>query len=435
MAEASSISREYKALKKYFERLNDAIGDTGISIAGACLSADLISKETLDLATLNTATPTMRNGDLLKRILSAVVVDPESLMKFILILEKFPPLDIIAKEMKQDLESPQVNEVPSVPQHPQPQPQITIGGGIAFDEELYKEYYKVRSELGKLVYEIKSAAESAKIETNDLRYFLIYTNVVHDGVASKLERANSLSEIFKVVCIDLCSPTNLTVLYDIANRYKLPDTLIKALNMYEINLGYFYLKLSGAKFAEILKKEIEVTGRDPEATKATITVKLRQKESRLTVLEFEKILKKVFREFARYIHILKVEEGCVCVTLYAPKAVMEALVVMGKRNISYLIDVGVISLIIGGKTIIKNMDEEEAETEEKTPSLLAGIDPQVLLQQVINKEKEIDNLRHELHQKDRHLAKLKKMSSFEEVKKHENNEFYSKAQQTEGQSI
>jgi hypothetical protein len=103
MAEASSISREYKALKKYFERLNDAIGDTGISIAGACLSADLISKETLDLATLNTATPTMRNGDLLKRILSAVVVDPESLMKFILILEKFPPLDIIAKEMKQDL--------------------------------------------------------------------------------------------------------------------------------------------------------------------------------------------------------------------------------------------------------------------------------------------------------------------------------------------
>jgi hypothetical protein len=167
-------------------------------------------------------------------------------------------------------------------------------------------------------------------------------------------------------------------------------------------------------------------------------VKLRQEESSLTVSEFEKILKKVFCEFARYIHVLKVEEGCVCVTLYAPKAVMEALVVMGKRNISYLLEVGVISLIIGGKRIIKNMDEEEAE-KEKTPSLLAGIDRQVLLQQVIDKDREIDNLRqsyedlrHELHEKDLRLAEFhKKMNSSEEVKKHENREFHSKAQQTE----
>jgi hypothetical protein len=106
MAESSSYipaTREYKVLKKHFERLNHAIGDTGTLIAGGCFSHDLISRETLELATLNTATLSMRNGNLLKGILSAVVTSPDNLMKFIWILEKFPPLDIIAMEMKRDL--------------------------------------------------------------------------------------------------------------------------------------------------------------------------------------------------------------------------------------------------------------------------------------------------------------------------------------------
>jgi hypothetical protein len=57
----------------------------------------------LDLATLRGTTAYEKNGHLLNGILIAVQLDPKNLMKFFRILEDHPPLDTIAKEMKQYL--------------------------------------------------------------------------------------------------------------------------------------------------------------------------------------------------------------------------------------------------------------------------------------------------------------------------------------------
>jgi hypothetical protein len=58
----------------------------------------------LDLATLRGTTAYEKNGHLLNGILIAVQLDPKNLMKFFRILEDHPPLDTIAKEMKQYLD-------------------------------------------------------------------------------------------------------------------------------------------------------------------------------------------------------------------------------------------------------------------------------------------------------------------------------------------
>jgi hypothetical protein len=362
MAEASPfipVSIEYEVLQEYFDKLTQAIGDTGISIAISCFSSKIISEHSMDQATLGGTATLIKNYHLLKAILSAVVSSPENLIKFLSILEMFPPLDSNAKEIKAKFDSLKANEVASMLHE---QPQIKSEPIKIVDQDVFEKYYEMRDKLGELVYEVQKAVQSANVDIDDLRGFLILKNILNDAVVSKLEEAKSLLAIFQVVCRDLCSPINLTVLRDIANNYKLHDHLIIAIiNIYEIDQELFHLKLSSAKFAEMLVKEVELTGRDPKATETTIEVKLSQAYKPLTVSEFKEILDEVFQEFARYIHVLGAKDGCVCVTLYAPKAVMGALVAMGKRHIPYLIDAGVISLIIGGKTIINNITDKEEE--------------------------------------------------------------------------
>jgi hypothetical protein len=100
---AASVSREFEVLQTYFHRLNNAIGETGPSIAIVCFGSKLISRQTMEKGTKNSSTVNTRNYHLLKDILIAVAGHQENFMKFLSVLESFPPLDNIAREMKQDL--------------------------------------------------------------------------------------------------------------------------------------------------------------------------------------------------------------------------------------------------------------------------------------------------------------------------------------------
>ena len=59
----------------------------------------------------------------------------------------------------------------------------------------------------------------------------------------------------------------------------------------------------------------------------------------------------MFFDLSQYIYIIKVESGSIIVTIFAPESVIDALSVMSKTRLPYLLDIRVILLLIGDEII------------------------------------------------------------------------------------
>ena len=70
------------------------------------------------------------------------------------------------------------------------------------------------------------------------------------------------------------------------------------------------------------------------------------------VKEFEMVINNVFLDYYQHIHIYEVREGCISVTMCAPKPLMGALVEIAKTRLSYLLDIRVNLLQIRDKVIL-----------------------------------------------------------------------------------
>ena len=173
---------------------------------------------------------------------------------------------------------------------------------------------------------------------------------------TRIQRARNFKSVFRIVR-ELCSPVNIDVLDLIANHFKLPDAL-RVIQEYNIDEQNYRKKLMSSTFAQELQKEAELLGRNP-TPECTITLKLNwSSNDTLTVKEFEKIVRTLFSDYFLYIHICKVDKGCIFVTMCAPKPLMGALVKMAKTRLSYLLDIGVILLQIGDEIILDRREKK-----------------------------------------------------------------------------
>ena len=77
-----------------------------------------------------------------------------------------------------------------------------------------------------------------------------------------------------------------------------------------------------------------------------------------TVKEFKIVINNVFLDYFQYIYLYEVVEGCIFVTMCAPKQLMGAIVEMTKTRLPYLLDIGVILLQIGDEIIIDKREKE-----------------------------------------------------------------------------
>ena len=214
----------------------------------------------------------------------------------------------------------------------------------------------MQGKLSSLVEKIQQRVESADIEFDDLKNLLM--QFYH--YKTRIQRASSFKSVFNIVR-KLCSPVNIEVLFLIADHFKQFD-ILKAIQEYENDEQNYCKKLLSSTFAQELKKETELLDRNP-TPECTITLKLNWPSSDiLTVKEFEKVIKNLFSDYSRYIHICEVGEGCI-VIMCAPKPLMGALVKMAKTRLPYLLDIGVIFLQIGDE-IILNKREKEVKTSK-----------------------------------------------------------------------
>ena len=217
----------------------------------------------------------------------------------------------------------------------------------------------MQGKLASLVLTIQKKVETAHINIDDLKQLLILSNPFE---SEEIQRAENFANVF-VIVRKLCSPVNIEVLTVISNHFKLSGT-IEAIRAYELEEQSYRKKLLSSAFAQDLMREAELMDRYPTPD-CTISLKLKSSRANyLTVKEFEIVINNVFLDCSPHIHVCKVGEGCIFVTMCAPKPLMGVLVKMAKTRMSYLLNIGVILLKIGDEVIL---DKREKEVSNKLP--------------------------------------------------------------------
>ena len=215
----------------------------------------------------------------------------------------------------------------------------------------------MQRKLGALVLEIQKSIVSAGVDVDELKQLLILSYPFEE-FKQEIRRAQDVTDVF-VAVRKLCSPVNLSVLIAIVDHFKLSDALT-AIKAYETEEQLYRKKLLSSTFAQDLRKEAELSGRN-FTVKNTIILHLNWSSPQsFTIKEFENIVKDVFSDLFQYIHIIKVEAGSIIVTMYAPELVMRALIVMAKTKLQYLFDIGITLLQIGDEIILELRENEVA---------------------------------------------------------------------------
>ena len=99
----------------------------------------------------------------------------------------------------------------------------------------------------------------------------------------------------------------------------------------------------------------------PHSGKQSVVLKLPEFWSSLILRKFESILQDLFRRSYEHLHLLRVTDGCICLSWITTDT---ELVKQDAREFSdLLISIGVIRLKVGGRTIVKKKDNEMVTLE------------------------------------------------------------------------
>ena len=227
----------------------------------------------------------------------------------------------------------------------------------ALGESEYNDLLTMQGKLGSLILKVQKIVESAHVDIDDLKQLLILS---YQQFESMIQEAKTIARVF-VIVRKLCSPVNIEVIILIGTHFELSGT-IEAIQAYELEEQSYRKKLLSTAFAQDLKREAELMDRYPTPD-CTISLKLKSSRANyLTVKEFEIVINNVFLDCSPHIHVCKVGEGCIFVTMCAPKPLMGVLVKVATTRLSYLHDIGVILLQIGDEIIL---DKREKEVYDK----------------------------------------------------------------------
>ena len=227
---------------------------------------------------------------------------------------------------------------------------------MTVDESEHINLFEIQGKLGSLVLSIQKVVQSANVNIDDLKQLLILSYPFEE-LEKEVKSLESFSDVF-VVIRKLCSPVNIGIIHLIVDHFKLSDAALTAIEAYEIEEQNYRKKLLSAKFAEELNSKAKLLGCD-SIPECTIALKLKWSSTNcFTVKEFDKIIKNLFSHFSKYICICTVDEGCILVTMCAPKPLMGALVKMGKTRLPYLLGIGAILLQIGDEIILDKREKK-----------------------------------------------------------------------------
>ena len=211
----------------------------------------------------------------------------------------------------------------------------------------------MRGKLGSLVLKIQKIVKRANIDIDELKQLLILS---YEQFETTIQEATTFSRVF-IIVRKFCSPVTIEVLILIGDHFDLSD-VIDVIQQYEVEEQNYRKKLLSTAFAKDLMIEAALIDRHliPDSM---ISLKLKSpRAEHSTVKEFEIVINNVFSDCSQYIHVCKVGEGCIFVTMCGPKPLIDTLVKLAKTRLHYLNGIGVIMLKIGHEIILDNSDNE-----------------------------------------------------------------------------
>ena len=106
-----------------------------------------------------------------------------------------------------------------------------LSKNVSIDKSVYSD--KVEGQLGSLVCKIEEAAESAGIDVNKLKKFVIAS---YPSEEKEIQEADSLFKVLLKIRIKRCSHDNIEALKSIIRHFNLSDTLTDIPEYEEVNI-------------------------------------------------------------------------------------------------------------------------------------------------------------------------------------------------------
>lgn len=215
----------------------------------------------------------------------------------------------------------------------------------------------MQGKLGGLVRRVKKIVEKA-VPLEELQEFLTYS---YTYMKDEIAKTTTFIEVFLVVrCY--CSLTNYTLLCAIAYEFEL-DQAHDLIAKYKEEEDFYKRKILDERFALELQEEAKLLEHVPQISE-TIQIKLDWANvDDTTVKEFCSLLRDIFTNMARYIHLHDVRPGCIHCTCFAPAILMKALRKLAREKVTSLREMGVVLLTIGGVVILDETKKNNAEEE------------------------------------------------------------------------
>ena len=106
---------------------------------------------------------------------------------------------------------------------------------VPIDKSAYS--IKIELQFKPLVFKVKRAAESAGVDVDELKEFLIFCSTSEEKeIEKEIQEAENLLKVFLIVRDELCSPDNIEILKVIVDHFKLSDVLTTIHKYEEVNI-------------------------------------------------------------------------------------------------------------------------------------------------------------------------------------------------------
>ena len=198
---------------------------------------------------------------------------------------------------------------------------------------------------------MKQIIEDNKICLEKIKYFLS----LHPQLERAVTAAQSLEEAIMIVR-DYTSLTNTSKLQALAKHLKLQKA-IDLIKEFDESIDTFCKSIPtehsyGQDFMEHSRKNL--------AKSEEVKFVLEWEGDKTTLGDIQSLLRKAFHDMARHVKVKVVNEGnSIIIICYAPLHLHEELVILVKHNEVYLKKQKVLSVTIGGETLLKREMKDE----------------------------------------------------------------------------
>ena len=229
-----------------------------------------------------------------------------------------------------------------------PTSQATPDVKVRLGKDKVAKFRKLEKSYAKLTLDLKISLDEKPVPLLNLGRFLIDL-LDEDEV---LLQATTVDQLFQLIKPHYCF-LNTAILGDIIERF-IGQPLKQQLDEYESQLEEFKESTSMSLLQEVGPQC------SPSMEAPQLTIKLATCWQKVTIKRFQKLVEQIFEENSTALANILVKNGCICVTWFARKSAVPAMVAQALKMTDFMRLVGVLRMKVGNVNILEQQEEDES---------------------------------------------------------------------------